>query len=391
MEKVTCIILAGGRGSRLYPLTKSRAKPAVTFGGRIKLIDIPIHLAKQAGIEDIYILTQHLSSSIHEHIDAHYMNCQIELLCSKNQKDVVFEGTADAVRKNLHIFEHLETDYFLILSGDHIYDFDFKKFINEGAKLDCDLMIMCKQVAKHHAKRLGTVQIDSNNRILNFIEKPQDPQVIDSLVIPDTHHVLASMGIYLFKKQTLITLLRNEVQNDFGKDLIPIQIKKGACFSFAFDGYWEDIGTIKTFFDANLDLTNTALDLKKKLLTKNFYHLPKPLIHTEKLIDSIVCEGTLIEAQEICNTILGVGSIVQKGSVLKNCILMGSDEIQNGPRIGKNCIIENTIIDQNVSIGNNVYLRNTDNKENFEDDQVMIKDGIIIVKEGAILPDGFSI
>ncbi|NGX31675.1 MAG: Glucose-1-phosphate adenylyltransferase [Chlamydiae bacterium] len=391
MNNVTCIILAGGKGTRLYPLTKNRAKPAVTFGGRIKLIDIPIHLAKTAKIEDIYILTQYLASSIHEHIDAHYMEDKIELICPNKQENIVFEGTADAIRKNLHIFEPLDTEYFLVLSGDHVYDFDFKKFIDYGIEKNADMLVMCKPVNKTQANRLGILQIDPEYQISNFVEKPQDPNLIETLLVPDTEEVLGSMGIYLFKKETLINLLQEDQREDFGKHLIPSQIKKGKSFAYAYDGYWEDIGTIKTFFQTSLDLTKKDFNLKKKLLSKNFYHLPKPTICTQKLQNSIICEGTKIEAQEIKNTILGIGSVVKKGSLIKDSIILGSHELDKGSIIGENCMIKNTIIDQNVNIGNNVELLNKNNLSEYEDSNLLIKDGIIVVKENASIPDGFSI
>jgi len=398
MERVASVILAGGKGTRLFPLTNTIAKPAVTFGGRLKLIDIPISYSLNANINDIFVITQYKSATIQKHIEGTYGDKKsIQILSPDRKAGIVYEGTADAVRKNLDVLRKSPHRYFLILSGDQIYDFDYNEFMQYAKSKNASCVIACLPCTKKDAKRLGIMQIDEENRITNFVEKPQDQKVINSLVRPNMENepkpLLGSMGIYLFERKALFALLEKDTREDFGKHLIPNQILDGNTYSFTHHGYWEDIGTIATFYEANLALTRPSSPLKTPVAYTT-HRLPPPRIIASKLENSIVCEGVNLEADEIFNSILGAGSVIKKGTKIHNSILLGGDSAEatlSSPFIGENCTIDKAIIDKNVVIGNGVTLTNKYKFSKYDSDSICIRDGIIIVKNGARIPDGFSL
>lgn len=421
MCKVASIVLAGGQGTRLYPLTQTRCKPAVCFGGRYRLIDIPISNSLNANIQRIFIISQYFASSLHQHILETYQldyfrQSNIQMLCPEEtlHRKVWFKGTADAVRQNL---EHLETtnaEYFLILSGDQLYNINFTEMIQFAKKEDADMVIASIPVEEKEARRMGLLKIDPSYKVLEFHEKPSDPEILKRHALPPeflkghhiTHpeaiHYLGSMGIYIFKRQALFDLLKEE-GDDFGKDLIPIHFKKRNTSAYVYKGYWEDIGTIASYYNANLALTvqEHCLDTydEHNPIFTHPHNLPSPLIKDTVINRSIISQGSVIEAKEITKSVIGVRIKIKKGSVVRNSIVLGTlfnepylNQNCDAPKefsIGENCQIEKAILDEHTSVGNNVKLINQDNLQKFDGDGIFIRDGIIIVTSGTKIPNGF--
>lgn len=421
MSRVASIILAGGQGTRLFPLTQHRCKPSVCFGGRYRLIDIPISNSLNAHIQRIFVISQYFASSLHQHILETYQldyfrQSKIQMLCPEetpNRKQW-FKGTADAVRQNLEHFETSPVDYFLILAGDQLYNINFTDMLSFAIRQDADLVIASIPVEECEAKRMGLLRIDPSGKVLDFTEKPQDPQILKKYVLPPEfltgHHILhpkethylGSMGIYIFKRQALFDLL-NEEGDDFGHHLIPTQIKKGKTASYVYKGYWEDIGTIGSYYNANIALTYhenclETYDEHNPIFTHP-HNLPSPLIKDTLINRSIIGQGAVIEAKNISHSIVGIRIKIREGTTISHSILLGT--LFNEPHlfqgsippgeysIGENCRIEKTILDEHASIGNNVQLINKHNMENHDGDGVYIRDGIIIVTSGTRIPDGF--
>ncbi|MCB1106526.1 MAG: glucose-1-phosphate adenylyltransferase [Chlamydiia bacterium] len=419
-DRVACIILAGGKGTRLFPLTKHRCKPGVNFGGRYRLIDVPISNALNSKMNHIYVISQYFSSSLNKHIKEtypldHFQGGSINLLTPEERSEgkIWYEGTADAVRKNLEILTKTPADYFLILSGDQLYNMDLEAMVQFAHDRDADLTIAALPVDQTSAPRLGLLSIDSNSNITGFQEKPKDPEVLKRFQLSDdfikNHDILcmdppcylASMGIYVFKKETLISLLEEDPGHDFGKHMIPAHLKEKKASAFLYQGYWEDIGTIASYYEANLALTTNSLGL-------NFYnevlpiyahnhHLPGARITETKIMESVICDGAILEAEEVTHSIIGVRSVVRKGTIIRSSILLGnhsfskSDDATFSYEIGENCYIEKAIIDQNVRIGNHVSLKNEKGLETYDGDGIYIRDGIIIVTSKATIPDHFTL
>ena len=419
MKRVASIILGGGEGTRLHPLTLTRSKPAISFGGKYRLIDVPISNSIHADCHKIFVLTQFLSSSLHHHIFQTYLQHPkaaglIEILtaeqkpCQKNW----FQGTADAVRQNIeYLLEH-PVDYFLILSGDQLYNIDFEEMVSFAKETDADLVIAALPIDSQDARRMGILKIDADNNIIDFQEKPQDepflnafkisPKILQKLTNDPTKDYLGSMGIYLFKRKALVELLAKDPREDFGKHLIPTQLKLGKVSAFLYDGYWKDIGTIKTFYDCNINLTDSnpsfSLYNENRPIFSASYNLPSTYIAESRLDHAIICDGAIIEADEITHSILGPRTIVGQGSIIRNSYLMGNDyyytevtdhpTLPSRPQIGKNCIITQAILDKNVLIGNGVQLINKRRLAHYDGPNIFIRDGIIIVPRGAIIPDG---
>lgn len=421
MNKVASVILGGGEGTRLYPLTMTRCKPAISFGGRYRLIDVPISNAINSGCHKLFIVTQFLSSTIHRHIFQNYhldnfSNGFIEVLAAEQKPSHKkwFQGTADAVRQNLEYLIETPVDYYLILSGDQLYNLDFRKMVKFAMQKDADLVVAALPVTDKQAKRLGILKVNSQELITDFYEKPQEKTILENLrsppsilnkleILPDTNrNYLGSMGIYLFKRQVLIDLLKRDLRDDFGKHLIPKKVQEGSAYAFLFDGYWEDIGTIETFYQANIALTqgHSPFDFYNELnpIFTGRYTLPGPKISDTRISHSILCEGCLIEAKEIANSILGPRTIVKRGTVIRDSYIMGNDfyhspvddkRVPEGLHIGENCVIRHAILDKNVHLGKGVQLINKDNLQEYDSEQVFIRDGIIVVGRGANLPDGY--
>lgn len=421
MSRVVCIILGGGQGKRLFPLTETTCKPAISFGGRYRLIDIPISNAIHARCQKIFVLTQFLSRAIHHHIFRTYTSdstaSKIEILPAeqKPQKSQWFQGTADAVRQNLEYLAETPGDYFLILSGDQIYNMDFRKMLGFAEETDAELVIATLPVDERDSKRFGILKVNQQNMVTDFYEKPQDPNTLSLFkapnevlsranILPDSDRkYLGSMGIYLFKREALFKLLSEDTRDDFGQHLIPAQVAKGGVAAFLYDGYWEDIGTIESFYQANMALAQSEPAF-------NFYDehnpiyslreaLPGTKITNTRIMHSVISEGSVIEAEEIVNSILGLRCVVKRGTTIKDSYIMGNDFYQppveniyrlpNNPCIGENCVIKRAILDKNVCLGKGVQLINKDRLTTYDSDYVFIRDGIIIVSRGAMLPDGY--
>ncbi|CCB88073.1 sugar phosphate nucleotidyltransferase [Simkania negevensis] len=420
--RVACIILAGGQGSRLYPLTSKRCKPAVSFGGRYRLIDIPISNSLNSNMNNIFVISQYFSSGINQHIKDTYQLDQFQggsltLLNPEErpgEEKIWYDGTADAVRKNLEHLTKLPIDYFLILSGDQLYNMDLEAMVAFAREKDADLTIAALPVSEGDAPRLGLLNIDDDATIIDFHEKPKDPEILDRFQLSEAFIqaqeikgiklpcFLASMGIYVFKKDVLIHLLQDNPGEDFGKHLIPTQLKQGRTCAFLHQGYWEDIGTISSFYQANMALTTCSLglDFYNEVLPiyAHNHYLPGARLAASKIQHSIVCDGSIIEADEIVSSVIGVRSVIESGTVIHESILLGNEYYTAATpdesvkfHVGKNCTIKKAIIDENVIIGNNVTLVNEKNLDTYDGNGVFIRDGVIIVTSGAHIPDNFKL
>jgi glucose-1-phosphate adenylyltransferase len=429
LDRVAVIILGGGEGTRLKPLTLSRCKPAISFGGRYSLIDIPISHSLTTGLSKIFVIGQYMAYSLQKHLFQTYLNHgisqnQIQLLVPEERsgKKVWYKGTADAVRQNIEYFSEIPADYFLILSGDQLYNINFQKMINFGVEVDAGMLIAAQPVTKKEAKRMGLLKIEhGGSRIFDFYEKPQEESILERFFTDEYtlhrlgyegnqgKHYLGSMGIYLFKRQVLFDLLHEDFREDFGKHLIQTQMKNEDVHAFLYDGYWEDIGTIESYYHANLALTRMEDDRKRGLqcydesgliMTKR-YNLPGAKVADCKVDRTILCEGCLIEAKEITHCVIGVRSIIGEGTVIRDSIILGNEYYERPPivsgeppfrpGVGRNCRIEKAIIDENVTIGDNVILLNRHGHVDFEsaDGLIVVRDGIIVIPRGTHIPDNY--
>jgi glucose-1-phosphate adenylyltransferase len=423
-DRVACVILAGGQGTRLFPLTMHRCKPAVSFGGRYRLIDIPISNSLNSKMNNIFVISQYFSSDLINHIKEtyrldHFQGGSLVFLNPEERTTgkIWYKGTADAVRKNLEHLMKLPIDYFLILSGDQLYNMDLKAMVSFAKRKGADLTIATLPVEKAEASRLGLLKIDKESRIIDFHEKPKDPTTLGKLQLSDQFIddqaiknitcpcFLASMGIYVFKRDVLLSLLKEDFRDDFGKHIIPSQIKDGKSYAFLHQGYWEDIGTISSFYEANLALTTNSLgiDLYNEVLpiyARN-HHLPGSRIHKTRVTDSLICDGSIVHAEEIKNSVIGIRGVINKGTIIRNSIILGN-EYYTAPdgeegsakqkfEIGEHCLIEKTIIDENVTIGNKVTLTNQKDLKKYDGDGIFIRDGIIVIPSGTTLPDNFTL
>jgi glucose-1-phosphate adenylyltransferase len=415
MSQVSAIILGGGAGTRLHPLTLERCKPSVPFAGNFCLIDVPLSYCLAAGCGKTFVITQFLASSLHRHIyqTYHQSGKSIEILTAEQRPDHQgwFEGTADAVRKNLHYILESQSEYFLILAGDQLFQFDFRLMLQCAQQNDADLLIATLPVHKDQAHRFGILKINENDLITDFQEKPQKASELKKLnssraimqkmgeSISKEKEFLGSMGIYLFKRQALIDLLQKDRREDFGKHLIPTQIEQGNAYAFLYDGYWEDLGSIKTYYEANMAFTSprSPINLYNQQfpLIKNQLNLPPTKIFHTKIDSSLICDGAFIEAQEINQSIIGPRSVIYSNSVISDSYLIGNDYYCSSyqsvtqplqPRIGKNCTIKRAIIDKNVQIGDNVTLVNKESLQEFQCEWFCVKEGIIIVPSGTTIP-----
>jgi glucose-1-phosphate adenylyltransferase len=421
-SNVLSVIMGGGQGKRLFPLTKERAKPAVPLAGKYRLVDIPISNCINSGLRRIYLLTQFNSASLHRHISQsykfdHFSGGFVELLAAEQTFSDAswYQGTADAVRKNLlHLLNH-EFEYALILSGDQLYRMDFRPIITQHAETNADLTIATIPVARREAQSLGIMQIDNDRRITRFVEKPKDPAVLDSLKLEKDWYpklgiegegelFMASMGIYVFNREVLLKLLDNTM-TDFGKHIIPGAIQTHRVFSYVFQGYWEDIGTIRSFFEANLDVTAELprfnfFDMATPIFSRPRF-LPASKINGAQIDHAVISDGCIINHAKIIQSIVGIRSIVGAGSELKRVILLGCDyyesnnsilqyEAAGTPRIGvgQNTRIENAIIDKNARIGDNVTISPAGKPENVDHPLYFIRDGIVVIPKNGIIPHG---
>lgn len=418
--RVIAIILGGGKGTRLFPLTEERSKPAVPFGGKYRIVDIPISNCINSGYKKIYLLTQFNSASLHHHITNSYNFDRfdkgfVEILAAEQTPTHSgwFEGTADAVRKNMMHFRTQNPTHYIILSGDQLYRMNLKKFMDSHISSGADITIATTAVNRRDASGFGIMQIDQKNKITAFQEKPAPEKDISDWKIPETSRgdlpaekeYLASMGIYIFNAKAMEEALANSY-TDFGKEIIPQSIKTKKVNSYIFDGYWEDIGTIRSFYESTLDLTDydpafDFYDADEPIYT-HMRNLPPSKINDATIENSLTSEGCIISKAKLKRSVIGVRSIIEGGSDLDGVIVMGADYYQSKETkleneaagkpnmgIGKNCKIAKTIIDKNASIGDNVRI-NVDGKTYEEGDhgKFYCSDGIIIIRKGSVIPSG---
>lgn len=414
MKKVGCIVLSGGQGTRLFPLTKTRPKPGVPFGGYYRLIDFALSNAKHAQCGKIWVLTQFFSSPLHQHIYKTYtphLHGHLEILTAEERPAGYnwYQGTADAVRQNIEYLKESSVDYFLILSGDQVYRLNFLPMLAFARQTDADLVIASVPVEEANARRMGLLRLDEDGAIRDFYEKPRDPTIcarfscplnIREQLRPSTTHplFLGSMGIYLFKRDTLLRLLEEDPREDFGKHLIPSQVSRGNTFAYLYDGYWEDIGTLESFYHANLALTQSSPPFSFYTEQHPFHmegmQLPPAKILQAKMTRSIVCAGSLIEGDEISSSLIGPRTFIKSETSVFDSYVMGNPSYTQEDKpitIGKRCCIRRAILDTNVSLGDDVTLVNRDNLETFDSPGVHIRDGIIVVSRGVHLPDGYTL
>ncbi len=422
VSRVLCVIMGGGQGTRLFPLTKERAKPAVPLAGKYRLVDIPISNCINSGFRRIYILTQFNSTSLHGHISRTYKFDQfssgfVEILAAQQTftNTSWYEGTADAVRKNLVHFLNHDFDYLIILSGDQLYRMDFRQVIAQHIETQADITIATLPVNRAAASSLGILQIAEDRRITRFVEKPKEDSQYESLKVPaemrQTLEIegkedvyLASMGIYVFNRKLISDLLDNPL-SDFGKHIIPHAIKSHRVYSYIFQGYWEDIGTIRSFFEANLDLVSELprfnfFDMEAPVFSRPRF-LPGSKINGAQIDHALVTDGCIINHAKIINTIIGLRTIVGEGTELNRVIVLGGDYYESAesvlkhehdglPRvgIGTHCHIENAIIDKNARIGNNVIISPAGKPDNVDHALYFIRDGIVIIPKNGVIPHG---
>ena len=421
-SNVLCVIMGGGQGTRLFPLTKDRAKPAVPLAGKYRLVDIPISNCINSGFRRIYVLTQFNSTSLHGHISRTYKFDQftsgfVEILAAQQTLTNMswYEGTADAVRKNLTHFLNHDFDYLLILSGDQLYRMDYRQMIDQHVETGADITVATIPVGRNEARSFGIMQIAEDRHITRFEEKPKDPALLDSLHLPQSwlkklgvkdgdEKFLASMGIYVFNRALIQGLLDNPL-SDFGKHIIPYAINTNRVFSYVFQGYWEDIGTIRSFFDANLDLVSELprfnfFDMSAPIFSRPRY-LPGSKINGAHIEHALVTDGCIINQANIKNTIVGLRTFVGAGTELNRVIILGCDfyedeasilkhEREGRPRIGigAHCKIENAIIDKNARIGNNVTISPAGKPDKLDHELYHIRDGIVVIPKSAVIPHG---
>jgi glucose-1-phosphate adenylyltransferase len=429
VKKVLAIVLGGGAGTRLYPLTKLRAKPAVPLAGKYRLIDIPVSNCINSEIFKIYVLTQFNSASLNRHLSRAYnfsgfSDGFVEVLAAQQTKENPdwFQGTADAVRQYLSIIEDWDVDEVVILSGDHLYRMDYRLFVERHRDTNADITLSVVPIGEKNASEFGLMKIDPSGRVVEFSEKPKG-DALKSMRVDTTKlglnaaqaadkPYIASMGIYVFKKQVLVDLLKKSLeQTDFGKEIIPGAAATHNIQAFLFDGYWEDIGTIESFYDANLALTEqptppfSFYDEKAPIYTRS-RHLPPSKLLDAQITQSMIGEGCIIKQCRIHHSVLGVRSRVMEGCTIEDSLLMGADFYEPAPErktqaetggipigIGSNTTIRRAIIDKNARIGADVMIINKEGVEEAqrEEQGFYIRSGIVVVLKNATIPNGMTI
>lgn len=419
---VLCVIMGGGQGTRLFPLTKDRAKPAVPLAGKYRLVDVPISTCINSGFRRIYVLTQFNSTSLHRHISQSYKFDQfsggfVEILAAQQTLSDAswYEGTADAVRKNLvHFLDH-DFEYMLILCGDQLYRMDYRKMVAQHRETGADFSVGTIPVGRKATTSLGIMQINEDRRIVRFVEKPKEAAVQDSLMLPPEwltklgiegggENWLASMGIYIFNRDVVRALLDNE-HADFGKHIIPKALETHKVSSFIFQGYWEDIGTIRAFFEANLDIATELprfnfFDMSAPIFSRPRF-LPGSKVNGAAIDHAVISDGCIINQAKISNSVVGLRMIVGAGTELNRVVALGCDyfesresieehEKSGKPRvgIGSGCRIENAIIDKNARVGNNVTISPAGKPDNVDHPLYYIRDGIVIIPKNGLIPHG---
>jgi len=420
-QRTLAIVLGGGAGTRLFPLTKDRAKPAVPLGGKYRLVDIPISNCLNSGLRSIYVLTQFNSLSLHRHIQASYKfdnfsRSFIDILAAQQTPEGSqwYQGTADAVRQNMRYFLEGPFDYFLILSGDQLYRMDFRALLHQHIRSGADITLATKPVDREQVAEFGIMQSGADRRITRFVEKPKDPSILEEMKMSrelmaeagsekEEELFQASMGIYLFNRDVLIECLRNDLA-DFGKHVIPQSIERYNVRAYIFQGYWEDIGTVRAFYEANLDLTDilpeySFFDANAPIYTHPRF-LPGSKVNGAILRQAIIADGCIISDAHLERCVIGVRSTIQSGATIRDSIVMGADyfeqdrhadEKQPAIGIGRNCVIDRAIIDKNARIADGVVITPEGKPADFDGDNYFIRDGIVIVPKNAVIPAGFWI
>jgi glucose-1-phosphate adenylyltransferase len=413
MNDVLGVIMGGGRGSRLHPLTQMRSKPAVPIAGKYRLIDIPISNCVNSGILRVAILTQFNSVSLHRHITQAYNFdvfhtgwVQIWAAEQTPQNPNWYQGTADAVRQQLFEIQATDAEYVMILAGDHLYRMDYREMAKYHWKKNADITVAVQPVARSEAFRFGLLKVEGDGHITSFTEKPKDPEIQNKFVSRDDPErpFLGSMGIYMFKTKVLNDILNFHLQSDdFGGDIIPQAIQSHNVYGYDFDGFWEDIGTIRSFYETNLKLANSNppfnfYDPKAQIYTHARF-LPGSIVEDSRLKDVLLAEGCRIQKAEITRSVIGIRSQVAEGTVIKDSIVMGADYYDSKKQrsnlpigIGKNCHIESAILDKNARVGNNVTILPfpRDHKD-VDHDLYYVRDGIVVVAKDTEIPAGTRI
>ena len=425
VSKVLCVILGGGQGTRLFPLTKDRAKPAVPLAGKYRIVDIPISNCINSQFRRIYVLTQFNSTSLHSHISRTYKFDQfsagfVEILAAQQTFNNTswYEGTADAVRKNLVHFMNHDFDYLLILSGDQLYRMDLQEVIEQHRDTNAEITVATLPVKAADTPALGIMQIDTSGRVTKFLEKPKNPALLEPFkmpaeireqagIAPGDDLYLASMGIYVFNRKVITELLDNPL-SDFGKHIIPHAINTHRVYSYVYQGYWEDIGTIRNFFEANLDIVSELprfnfFDMSAPIFSRPRY-LPGSKINGAVVDHAVIADGCIINRARITNSVVGLRTLIGENTELNRVVILGSDYFESiasvqrheeagMPRIGigAGCQIENAIIDKNARIGNGVKISPAGKPDNLDHERYYIRDGIVIIPKDAVIPNGMVI
>ncbi|MDX2175424.1 MAG: glucose-1-phosphate adenylyltransferase [Candidatus Sumerlaeia bacterium] len=423
-KRVLTLILGGGAGTRLYPLTKVRAKPAVPLAGKYRLVDIAISNCINSGIRKIFVLTQYLSASLNRHISQTYKfddfsDGFVDILAAEQKADSTgwYEGTADAVRKTWQSLDNHECDLILILPGDALYSMDYRPLLEQHLKSEADVTIGVNTVDRANAHHFGLVKLDPWGRIFDFVEKPKSDEARAGFEAPKTlldryglrlplgDTFLASMGVYLFNRSTLDWWLRETKCTDFGKEIIPSAIKQNRISSYVFSGYWEDIGTIEAFYEAHMQMLEDQppfdfSSMSGQTIFTRSRNLPNSFVVDTKVSRALISPGVRIIGANISRSVVGLRSRVGAGSSVEDSIVMGNDYFETEPRnpvkgasaipvgIGEGCHIRRAIVDKNVRMGNNVRILNEKNVQHADHDLYVIRGGIVIIPKDTVLPDG---
>ncbi len=421
-SNVLAVVMGGGAGTRLFPLTKERSKPAVPLAGKYRIVDIPISNCINSNLKRIYVLTQFNSASLHRHISQsykfdHFSGGFVEILAAEQTPTSTswYEGTADAVRKNLNHFLNHDFEYLVILSGDQLYRMDVRRIIAQHIETYADVTLATIPVDREAAKSFGLVEINEERIITRFVEKPKEAAVLDSIRVPLESYercgiagkeecFLASMGIYVFNRDVLVRMLDNDMA-DFGKHILPKAISDSRMFAYVFQGYWEDIGTIRAFFDANLDMVTELprfnfFDMSSPIFSRPRF-LPASKINGATIDHAMIGDGCILNHAAISSSVVGIRSIVSNGASLNRVVMMGCDyyessasimehELVGRPRIGigKNTKVQNAIIDKNARIGDNVVISPDGKPSEVDHPLYYIRDGIVIIPKNGVIPHG---
>jgi glucose-1-phosphate adenylyltransferase len=418
VKEMLGVILGGGKGSRLFPLTLIRSKPAVPLGGKYRLVDIPISNCINSEINRIFVLTQYNSESLNRHITQTYRfglfsQGFVDILAAEQTPESTtwYQGTADAVRQCLHHILNYDAKYILILSGDHLYRMDYRKLLERHRKTEAEVTLCVIPVPEREASGLGILKMERDGRISRFSEKPQEPDLLDSLKVDvnvwkdagvsDERPYMASMGIYLFNTDVLVRVLEEEPKMDFGRDIIPYAFPRHSVHGFINTGYWEDIGTIRAFYEANLDLTSARPRF-------NFYDQSAPIYSHPRFLPPsrvqncdlrrvLVSEGCEISDATIANSVIGIRSIIRDRVRLTRTLMMGADYYEEDSTekvplgIGRDTIIESAIVDKNARIGSGVIINNQLKRTDFDGENFYVRDGIVVIPKNAVIEDGARI